>query len=172
MKGVIVLCLKEMITNNYEKEKWEKILDSVGLSKDMLILPITEVEDSTVMKVLEATGKELGLSLQQLADVFGDYWVNKYSQKIYYIFYRAKSAKEFLLNMDSLHIRMTKELDNANPPRFTFDWKDDKTLIMNYNSKRGLIDFVVGLAKGVGKYYNEPLSVSKVDDQRVQVVFQ
>ena len=42
---------------------------------------------------------------------------------------------------------------------------------MKYESKRGLIDFLVGLVKGVGKHYKENLLVSKVGNDTVKVVF-
>jgi len=42
---------------------------------------------------------------------------------------------------------------------------------MKYISKRGLIDFMVGLIKGVGKYYREDLKVTKLGNDRVKIVF-
>jgi len=73
--------------------------------------------------------------------------------------------------MDNLHVIMTKTIKNANPPRFDFNWKDDKTLIMNYKSKRNLIDMLVGLARGVGKFYKENIKVTKIANDKIQVVF-
>ena len=67
---------------------------------------------------------------------------------------------------------MTKTITNAKPPRFKYEWEDDRTLIMNYHSHRGLIDFVVGLVKGVSKFYQEKLNVTKLDSNKIKVVFQ
>lgn len=83
----------------------------------------------------------------------------------------ANSAKEFLLRVDSIHQAMTQIQPDARPPRFEYEWKDDKTLILKYISHRGFIDFVVGLAKGVGKYYKEDLKVAKLGNDRVELVF-
>lgn len=171
MKGVIALCLKDLVCTNYGKDRWERALEAAGLPKSMLILPNTDVEDSTVMAVVDAVCKELGISLLQAADAFGDYWVNNYSQQLYSGFYKGKTAKEFLLNMDNVHVRMTKQMEKANPPRFRYEQKGDNTLIMHYDSHRGLMDFLIGLVKGVGKYYNQPLLVTKLDNKRVQVIF-
>jgi hypothetical protein len=112
------------------------------------------------------------LSFTQVADAFGDYWVNEYSQRIYRVYYDGcKMAKEFLLKMDSVHVASTRNMPNAHPPRFEYEWKDDKTLIMHYKSPRGLIDFMVGLIKGVAKYYKEDLKITELDDKRVEIVF-
>jgi hypothetical protein len=42
---------------------------------------------------------------------------------------------------------------------------------MTYKSPRGLIDFLVGLIKGVGKYFKEDLRVRKLNNTDVEVVF-
>lgn len=107
-----------------------------------------------------------------MADAFGDYWVNVYSQKMYRVYYElVKTAKGFLLKMDSVHVASTKCIPGANPPRFDYEWKDKKILIMKYKSQRGLIDFMVGLIKGVGKYYKEDLKVTRLGSDKVEIVF-
>jgi hypothetical protein len=68
-------------------------------------------------------------------------------------------------------VAMTKSVPNASPPRFEYQWTDARTLVMIYRSERGLVDLVVGLAKGVGTYYGEPLEVTKLGPDRVQIVF-
>ena len=172
MKGVIVKCLEELVITKFGKEKWEQSLEDVGQKKNMVFYILSDVEDATVIKLVEAVCKNLNLTLSQATDAFGDYWINNYSQDIYKIYYKKnKTAKEFMLNMDDLHITMTKTIENAKPPRFTFEWKDDKTLVVHYNSHRGLIDFAIGLTKGVGKYYKENLEVKKLSPDKFQIVF-
>jgi hypothetical protein len=106
----------------------------------------------------------------KFCDYFGEFWVCDYSQKSYKHFYdRCKNAKEFLLKMDDLPVIMTKSMKNANPPRFDFSWKDEKTLI--YKSRRNLIYMLVGLAKGVGKFYKENIIVTKIANDKIQIVF-
>ncbi|MCX7810014.1 MAG: heme NO-binding domain-containing protein [Leptospiraceae bacterium] len=39
------------------------------------------------MNVIKSACDVLNLSLEQVADVFGDYWVNVYTQKLYRIYY-------------------------------------------------------------------------------------
>ncbi|OGW47092.1 MAG: hypothetical protein A2078_05600 [Nitrospirae bacterium GWC2_57_9] len=72
--------------------------------------------------------------------------------------------------MDEVHRITTESIPNAQPPRFEYTWPDNKTLIMKYKSKRNLSVFMVGLVKGVGKYYKESLQVSKQGDD-IKIVF-
>ena len=172
MKGSILSCLEELVVTRFGRDKWEQSLEDAGLKKSTVFLPITDYDDSKTMQVVEAVCKNLQISLEQAADAFGDHWVNAYSQELYDHFYADRTAKDFLLNMDNVHVAITKNMKNARPPRFEYEWKDEKTLIMHYKSHRPLVDFVVGLVKGVGKYYKEDLGVTKIGSNKVQIVFQ
>ncbi len=172
MKGTIVKCLEELVITQFGKEKWEQSLEDAGMKKNTVFFTISDVDDADVMKVIGSVCKVLDITPLQAADAFGDYWVNNYSQAVYSNYYRTnKTAKDFMLNLDNLHVTMTKTIENAQPPRFNYEWKDDKTLVVNYNSHRGLIDFAIGLAKGVGKYYKENLEVTKLNPEKFQIVF-
>jgi hypothetical protein len=172
VKGVIACCLKDLIVSLRGTEMWEKCLQDAGVDKKASFLPVSDVPDAQMMSVVGAVCKNMGLTVEQAADAFGDYWVNVYSQKMYkHFFARHKTARDFLLAMDQVHVVMTDSMKNAHPPRFTYEWKDGKTLIMHYASGRGLIDFLAGLAKGVGKYYKEQLQISKIGSDQVKIVF-
>ena len=172
MKGTIAKCLAEMITERFGQDRWENILQTAGLSPDSRFLATQNVDDGVILKVVDSACSVLNLSLAQVADAFGDYWGTVYAPRIYGAFYEtAQSAREFLLKMDDVHVTMTRAISDAHPPRFEYEWQDDKTLIMKYQSLRGLIDFVAGLAKGVGKYYKEDLHVTRLGSDRVKIVF-
>jgi len=172
MKGVIVLALKELVIEKFGIDKWKTALEKAGIKKEPLILPISNVDDQLFLRIVNSLCGVLNLSFIQVADAFGDYWVNVYSQKMYHVYYEnVKTAKDFLLKMDSVHVASTKSMPDANPPRFEYEWKDEKTLIMKYKSRRGLIDFMVGLIKGVGRFYKEDLRVTKLGSDKVEIVF-
>ena len=172
MKGTIVKCLEELVVTQFGKDKWEQSLKDIGLSTSTIIWPMSDITDAQVMGLVEAVCKNLDITLVQAADAFGDYWVNVYSQKMYPLYYkRNATARDFLLDMDNVHVEMTRSMEKARPPRFDYEWKDDRTLIMHYKSHRSLVDFVVGLARGVGRYYKEDIQVTKLGPDKVQIVF-
>ncbi|MEM1418387.1 MAG: heme NO-binding domain-containing protein, partial [Myxococcota bacterium] len=59
---------------------------------------------------------------------------------------------------------------NARPPRFQYDESDPTKLVMHYNSERGLVALMPGLAKGIGQYYGEEVEVS-LDGNAVNIEF-
>lgn len=172
MKGVIVVCLKGLVESKFGQDKWEEALRRVKINPKSKPLPTQDIDDAKVLSVIKSVCSVLGITLPQAADAFGEYWACNFAPKIYGAYYSgAKNAREFLMKMDNVHESVTKNIPNAHPPRFGYEWADDKTLIMTYKSSRGLIDFMVGLVKGVGKHFNETILVSKTGLNRVQIKF-
>ena len=172
MKGVIVIALKELVESKFGKDKWQEALEKAGVNKNLTILTITDVDDQTVMKVVQSVCAVLNISLQQAADAFGEYWVCTYAQRMYSDYFKeCKNAKDFILKMDQIHVITTMTMANAHPPRFDYEWKNDKTLIMKYKSSRGMIDFMIGLLKGIGKQFREDLVVTKLGPDKAEIIF-
>jgi Haem-NO-binding len=172
MKGVIATCLRDMVMTKFGKDKWEEALAAAGFEKNASFLVTQDIEDATVLKLLEAARRVLGLTTDQAAEAFGEYWVCTYAAKIYKPYFQAAaSAKEFLLNMDEVHRITTENIPNARPPRFEYTWQDSKTLLMKYKSQRNLIDLLAALVKGVGKHFKENLRVTKQSGDTLKIVF-
>ncbi len=172
MKGIIPMCLKEMVIAKFGAERWDDCLEAAGRVGEGSFLATSDIPDAQVMKLIAACCKTLDISLQHAADAFGEYWVCTFAPRVYPMFFvKCRNAREFLLAMDKVHVATTSGLENAHPPRFGYEWKNDNTLVMVYESRRNLLDILVGLVKGVGKYYKENLRVTKVGVSRVEVVF-
>lgn len=172
MKGTVVKCLKEMVEKKFGKDKWDTICEKSGFKAGAIISLSADIDDAVVMKLLQSTCETLGVTMEQAGDAFGDYWVNDYSPNIYKSIYsKFKSAREFILGMDDVHIMVTNTVPNAKPPRFTYEFKDDNTLIMNYKSSRGLILVLAGLVRGLGRYFNQKLTVTKMSETSLKIVF-
>ena len=73
--------------------------------------------------------------------------------------------------MDTIHVATTRTLEDAAPPRFDYEWEGDNNLIMHYKSHCALIDLMIELAKGIGKFYGEELDIAVLDREWVKVTF-
>lgn len=142
MKGTIIRCLEDLVTKQFGAAQWGLALEAAGFNKNKFFLPFEDVDDALTMKLVQSVCTTLHISLAQAADAFGDYWVTTYSQELYSQYYaQHATAKDFLLALDKLHVIMTRAMPNAHPPRFEYEWKDPKTLLMHYKSQRGMLDF-------------------------------
>ncbi len=171
MKGVIIDCLGKMVEEKFGSRVWKEILQEAGLKPVTMFLPVENVPDETALNIIKAAEKVTGLERKDIAVHFGSYWINKYAIQYYKAFYNVGSASEFLLNLDKVHKEMTSTLKGSEPPRFEYRWISEGVLHIKYISRRGLIDFAVGLILGVGEYFKEPLEVEIVGDNVIEVRF-
>ncbi len=172
MKGVIVSCLKQMIEQRFGSHQWQAVVAQSRIADAAHPSPIADFDDATVLALVQSACKVLGVSAEQAADAFGEHWCCTFAPENYpSIVGRFKSSKEMLLGLDRVHRETTASVKDARPPRFDYRWKNEKTLVMTYHSSRGLIDFFVGLARGVGKHFHEPITVRKLSSREVEVVF-
>jgi hypothetical protein len=172
VKGVIAACLAELVEQRFGRDKWERTLERAGLSRASVFLATEDVDDAAVLKVVELLCAELEISLPQAADAFGEYWMTEFAPRIYGAYFRGiDNARQFLEQMDEVHRLSTERIEGARPPRFDYEWQDHNTLVMTYKSHRGLMDFAVGLIKGVGVKFGESLEVQRLSDDKVRVTF-
>jgi len=172
MKGVIIACFRQLIMESAGQESWDAIMQKAGLDKGTVFFPMQDVEDERALRIVRASCEVLGRSIEETAEEFGHHWMTKFAPKIYKAHFRkAQNARDFLLSIDSIHDDATKNINNARPPRFEYHWPDRKTLIVTYHSHRGLVEFLVGLARGVATHFGENLEVAKIDEERVRVTF-
>ena len=145
---------------------------SVGLDEDHVFMINDDVDEKLTMDLLTKMPSVLGITFQQVCDAFGDYWVNAYVPKVYFGYIENyKTAKDFLLGMDTIHQQVTREVPNAHPPRFDYEEKGTDTLLMTYKSERGLVDLFISLVRGVGIYYKQELKITKHGDKLVEIQF-
>lgn len=172
MKGVIADAIACMVTEKFGRDTWRKILEEAGFRKFTTFLATQNVEEKDLQRLLETLCRVLGIDKQQAADAFGEYWVSCYAQRVYPAhFLGCRDARSFILKLDSIHAKATEELEGARPPRFSYRWEGKNELVIEYRSPRGMIDFAVGLLKGVGKHFGEELKVTKVSEGALRVVF-
>jgi len=163
VKGTIVKCMEELVTNKFGRGKWKESLKKAGTPEWRNFTTFCDVDETEVMGIMKGIADAASLSMEELMEAFGEYWSTVYAPNIYGAYFSdAKNARELLLNLDHIHEVMTRSIKFARPPRFRYEWKGDKLLIMHYESFRGLVALMPGLIRGLGKYYKENLTVTVV----------
>lgn len=171
MKGTVVKCIEELVTKKFGLDKWKESLKGAGLPESRFFTTGEDVAEPEVLAILQGISRAVGISMEQVYEAFGEYWSSVYAPVLYDVYFaKAKSTKEMLTNLDQIHVAMTGTIKNAHPPRFRYEWKGDKDLIMHYESSRGLVALMPGLIRGLGKYYNDDPKVT-VNGNALQVHF-
>jgi hypothetical protein len=170
VKGTIVKCLEEMVKTKHGDSAWTTVLERCGMARSTFFATTAVVPDGDVLRLLEATAAVTGTNLSQAMDAFGDFWSTTYAPSIYGAYFKkAKTAKDLILNLDHIHVAMTKTA-GASPPRFRYEWRGDRVLVMHYDSPRGMVALMPGLIRGVGRYFRENLTAT-VKGNEVHVTF-
>jgi len=161
MKGTIGKCIEDLVVSKFGNAKWMECLKKANLSENRHFSTLEDVPDKDILALVHAVADVAKLTEAQVMDAFGEYWSTVYAPTVYKTYFTmAKSTREFLLSLDNIHVSMTKTIKNAHPPRFNYEWKDEKNLVMHYKSERGLAALMPGLIKGLGKYYKDSPTVS------------
>lgn len=172
MKGIVLDCLKHLVVDNFGAGKWEKIREesSDAAARDLAL--VDDVEDGEALAMFGIACQKTGLTFQQACDAFGAYWVGDYIPKRFPQFFGGVSSiREFLLRLDGVHEAVPTIISGAKPPRHTYDWKDEKTLVMTYNSPRDLIELFDGAVRGVAIHFDETIETKILDRKHVEIRF-
>lgn len=177
MKGELVDALMELIEKKAGREKSLIILEKSNLEDSYFTTLdnktiFEDISDDKFYKLIKICCEELFWTKSRFFDEFAFYWTNEYAPQHYRELYsNIDSAKEFLLNMNNLHLQLTREMDNANPPQFDIKKGEADSIIMTYKSDRSLFELFKSLIKGVGEYFDEKLEIKATADNKVEVKF-
>ncbi|WP_146650286.1 heme NO-binding domain-containing protein [Labilithrix luteola] len=172
MKGTVITCLREIVINAGGEATWQACLSAADFEEFTVFHLAEDVPDHKALALIRAICAKLGLTLEQAGDAFGEHWVNVYGPRLYkHLYGKYANAREFFLNINEMHARVTKHLADSRPPRFRLEWMGPNTLVMHYESHRGLIDVAVGMARAMGRYYGERLVVTKLSSKALRIVF-
>lgn len=83
MKYEVTRCLSELVKERFGLDKWEDALEKAGLSRQTQFLGATNIDDKEILNVVFSICSVLNISLFQLADSFGDYWLNNFLPKYF-----------------------------------------------------------------------------------------
>lgn len=175
MKLQIIACLSAMVKEKFGADVWQEVLrlsDMDDNEKYMLHISGMDIDDKKAMEIVHNTCRALNITIEQAAGAFGEYWTCVYAPKIYTSYYkRYRSARAFIMGMDDIHEEVTNNIENAHPPRFEIKVLDEDRIRVHYKSKRNMIVFYIGLAKGIAKYFNTPIEVKKLSEEYVEINF-
>ena len=150
MKSVIAMCLTEMISNKFGENTLKQIFDDANIpSTDRTFLPTMDTPDANMLAIVKSTCSILNISIEQVGELFGEYWCKHYITNLYEAYYKSSAgAKEFLLKMKRIHTAVTQKFPNSHPPVFEYIDEGPDKLIMKYRSERNLQPIWLGCYKG------------------------
>jgi hypothetical protein len=156
MYGIVNKAIQDLITANFGADKWEEIKEKSEIDVDFF-LSNEPYDDDITYKLAGTASEVLGLTLGQVLNALGEWWILKTGKEKYGGLMEAggNNLKEFLVNLPLFHNRIMLMYPKLTPPEFKVSNIETNSIHVHYHSKReGLQEFVRGLMSGLAKMYN------------------
>jgi hypothetical protein len=164
MYGLVNSGLADYVRRNYDTETWDMIVAKSGVSSEVFV-SMESYPDEVTYNLVVAAAEVLGQDVAKILEGFGEHWVLVTAKEGYgsLLGMFGDNMKDFLKNLDSMHARMGTTFPKLRPPSFVCRDIDATTSELEYHSERaGLTPFVVGLLKGLGKYFETPVDIKVI----------
>lgn len=155
MYGIVNKAIQDLVIDNFGEDKWEKVKEKSEVDVDYF-LSNEPYDDDITYKLAGAASEVLGITVGQVLNAFGEWWVLKTGKEKYGGLMEAggNNLKEFLVNLPLFHNRVMLMYPKLTPPEFKVSNIESNSILVHYHSKReGLQEFVRGLLSGLGKMY-------------------
>lgn len=173
MKAIVFDCLRDLVLAEFGETMWQEIAGNSPLGGDAPSSIADDHPDEHVLGLFARTCELVGLNFSQGCEAFGAHWVGRYLPERYPDIYDGiKSARAFILKLDTIHAAIPQRLAGAMPPRHSYEWRDEKTLLIGYRSGRDLIELFEASLHAVGAHFNSPITTRPIDRQTVEVIFE
>jgi len=164
MYGIVNKAIEDLVKANFGDEKWDAIKERSGVDVDFFISN-EPYDDDITYQLAGAVSAEMNMSVAQVLQAFGEWWILKTGKEKYGGLMEAggHTLREFLVNLPAFHSRVMLIYPKLTPPEFKTSNIEDQSIHVHYISKReGLQEFVRGLLSGLGKMYNTPISIELI----------
>lgn len=164
MYGMVNKGIEDLITTKWGVDTWKAIKEDAGFNEDSF-LTIKSYPDELTYQLVGSASKILNLPSDQILEAFGEYWILFTAEKGYseLLNLTGHSFPEFLRNLDMLHSHVANIMPKLAPPSFYVQNEKERSLELVYESQRqGLITFLIGLIKGLGKRFELDCAVKEI----------
>jgi len=163
MYGLLNAALKEFVVSTYGNDSWQRVAETSapGIVSFNKMAPYP---DALTYAMVTRACEVLGESFETVMFGFGEFWVRYTDQQGYGPLFEiaGDSLRDFLLNLDALHVRVGRSFPKLEPPSFRFETVDGRTLRMHYLTRRkDLCPMIPGILHGLSLRFKTALEVTQ-----------
>ncbi|KAL8621351.1 hypothetical protein ACOMHN_053372 [Nucella lapillus] len=141
------MVVKELVWTKFGPETWAQVLKASALDESKHFLLFEVYPDSVTFALVGAVSNTLGLPVETVLKVFGEYFLTYCFQHGYdkMLSILGGDFTSFIQNLDSLHSLLSYSYKDIVAPSFRCFEKDDGSLLLHYYSvRKGLCPIVEG----------------------------
>ena len=117
MHGIVNKAIQGLVTENYGLEAWNRIKTKSKVKEDSFISS-EPYPDGITFSLAQSASEELGITVDQVLQAFGEYWILKTGMEHYGPLMKSGGSnfQEFLVNLPNFHSRVMLIFPNVTPP--------------------------------------------------------
>ncbi|WP_346870072.1 heme NO-binding domain-containing protein [Clostridium sp. UBA5119] len=175
MKGTVVSIWLNTCRKLYNDSQVNEAMNHAGWETNKIFSPLEEVDDKVIAKFISRLSETRSLTKEKLWNNIGKDNIQSFVN-VYPVYFKKRSAYEFLKSLNDIHIAITKKISGAKPPAVDIVQTSKRKAVMTYSSKRKMFDYFLGMLEGTFEYFNEQLEYEILeksgDVMKVQVTFE
>ncbi|HCO73909.1 MAG TPA: chemotaxis protein [Clostridium sp.] len=175
MKGTVVSIWLNTCRKLYNDSQVNEAMKHAGWETNKIFSPLEEVDDKVIAKFISKLSETRSLTKEKLWNDIGKDNIQSFVN-VYPVYFKKRSAYEFLKSLNDIHIAITKKISGAKPPAVDIVQTSKRKAVMTYSSKRKMFDYFLGMLEGTFEYFNEQLEYEILeksgDVMKVEVTFE
>lgn len=175
MKGTVVSIWLNTCRKLYNDSQVNEAMNHAGWETNKIFSPLEEVDDKVIAKFISKLSEARSLTKEKLWNDIGKDNIQSFVN-VYPVYFKKRSAYEFLKSLNDIHIAITKKISGAKPPAVDIVQTSKRKAVMTYSSKRKMFDYFLGMLEGTFEYFNEQLEYEILeksgDVMKVEVTFE
>ena len=164
MYGLIHRAIRDFYVETRSDDAWARFSEEHPVDPD-IFEAMHAYDDSVSYGLVGAASASLGMAVSDFLQEFGHFWVLHTGRKHYGVIMElgGSNFREFVTNLDAMHEQIAMSFTDLKQPSFRVENERSDGLVLAYHSDRpGLAPFVVGLLAGLGRYFEESVSVEQI----------
>lgn len=139
------------------QDGWTRVCRKCG-AEEFFFIAFEQYPDELTSSIAGAAASEMGISVDLLLEQVGEYWSQFTVQEGYghLLDLVGTDFDSVVSRVDELHARLMVTMPELRPPSFHYNKREDGTIVIQYSShRRGLDSLVVGLLRGLARYFGQ-----------------
>src|SRR4029079_9586236 len=126
MYGLITQGLHDLAVQTGGERLWREIKSGAGVDIDAFVGMDTYPDDVTY-RLVDATSAAMGISPAEVLHAFGKHWILYTARRGFGAIFdtMGRSLSAFLVNLDTMHARLSLSMPEMRPPSFVCEQLDD-----------------------------------------------
>ncbi|MDP5170181.1 MAG: heme NO-binding domain-containing protein [Bacteroidia bacterium] len=164
MKGIVFTEFLEMVEEKFGFVTADAIVQDADLPSGGIYTAVGTYPHAEIVALVVQLSQKTSIPIPSLLQAFGQHLFPKFVQGYGGFFQNVTDPFVFLSSLENyIHVEVKKLYPDAELPSFDSHFPDEKTLVMEYRSARGMADFALGLLEGCLTHFQDPSTITRED---------